>query len=123
MPDIVPPDIASIDRGSCWPMRGVIAVAVLIAFGISVGHGFVGWDDQDLITGNRNVNPPTLAGLAHHWRAPDHQLYIPVVYSVWWVLAHVPGTDAANRLSPIAFHAANVIVHLISSLIVFETLY
>ena len=72
-------------------MRAVIVGAVLLAFGISIRFGFVGWGDPEWITGNRSFNPPTLAGLSHLWRAPDHQMYVPVVRTCWWMLGHVHG--------------------------------
>lgn len=109
------------ERGSAWLMRGVIAVAVMVAFGFCIGGQFVGWDDNDLITQNAKVNPPTVAGLARLWGGPDHQMYIPVVYTAWWTLAHVPGNDAGH-LSAATFHGTNLIVHVISAWAVFEIL-
>src|SRR4051812_23880444 len=118
MPDTASPDIASIDRGSCWQMRVVIVGAVLVAFGISIRFGFVGWGDAEEIAGNRSLNPPTLAGLSHLWRHADHQMYTPVAATFWWLLAHLRGASGQAPL-PIVFHIANVIVHIAASLIVF----
>src|SRR5262249_44089281 len=47
------------------------------------------------------------------------QMYIPVVYTAWWTLAHVP---ASAGLNPVAFHAANLVVHLLSAIVVYEIL-
>ena len=96
-------------------MRAVIALAVMIGFGYSITGQFVGWDDQDLIVGNAKLNPPTLHGFAEIWRGPDHQMYIPVVYSAWWGLAHF-------GMRPAVFHAANLIMHLLSAWVVLEIL-
>src|SRR5207237_6388331 len=97
---------SAVARKSVWSLRALIAAVVLIAFGYSVTGQFVEWDDQDLIISNPNFNPPTLHSLAEHWRRPDHQMYIPVVYSAWWGLAHF-------GMKPVAFHAANVLVQLL----------
>src|SRR3954471_6534819 len=105
----------AVARKSAWPMRALIAASVVIAFGYSVTGQFVGWDDQELIVGNPNFNPPTMHGLLEHWRRADHQMYIPVVYSAWWGLAHF-------GMNPLAFHVANVVVHLLSAWVVFEIL-
>ena len=75
-----------LDRALRWPMRFVLAAAVLVAFGFSINAQFVGWDDQDLIVKNPNFNPPAVHGLVENWRRPDHQMYIPVVYTAWWTL-------------------------------------
>src|SRR6266480_4991899 len=106
---------------SSWPMRGVIALAVIISFGAALAGRFVEWDDQALITGNPHINPPSLDGLVFHWRHSDFQMYIPVVYSAWWTLAHVPAAGGTG-LNPAAFHAANLLVHVLSSIVVFEIL-
>src|SRR4051812_34055552 len=107
MPDTVP-EIASIDRGSCWPMRAAIVAAVLIAFGFSARYGFVAWGDPELITGNHSFTPPTLSSLSHIWRRPDQQMYMPVIYTAWWGLACMRGASA-NSPIPIVFHSANLL--------------
>lgn len=99
----------------------MIALAVIISFGAGLGGKFVAWDDQALITGNPHINPPTLAGLLYHWTHADFQMYIPVVYTAWWDLAHVPGSGG-QALNPAAFHAANLLVHTVSAVVVFELL-
>jgi len=102
-------------RSNRWLMRVGIALCVLISYGYSVAGRFVDWDDQDLITSNPNLSPPTLRGLVEIWRQSDHQMYIPVVYSAWWGLAHF-------GMNPHVFHAANVLVHVLSGWVVFEIL-
>ena len=56
--------LSSAENKNNWPMRAVIALAVMIGFGYSITGQFVGWDDQDLIVGNAKLNPPTLHGFA-----------------------------------------------------------
>jgi protein O-mannosyl-transferase len=98
-------------------LRGVIALAAVLAFGCALSNQFVEWDDPELITQNANFNPPTIAGLANHWMQPHDQMYIPVVYSMWWSLALFSGAP-----SSLVFHLANLLVHILSGWVVFEIL-
>src|SRR5690349_1960280 len=102
-------------REKLWPMRLLIALAVVISFGYAINGEFLGWDDWELILGNSNLNPPTVRGLMSLWRRADQQMYIPVVYSAWWGLAHL-------GMKPAAFHGANLLLHLASAMVVFQIL-
>ena len=82
-----------------WIIRLLILVAILAAFGRTFSHDFVDWDDSGLIYVNPNLNPPTLAGLAHHWNPfnPDNKgMYDPLVYTTWWGLAQGGGIGNAR---------------------------
>jgi hypothetical protein len=104
----------------------LIVIAVWITFGRTIGHEFAGgWDDGPLIVDNPLINPPTGEGLVNIWGRAHARMYIPVVYTTWWTLAHARVTDEATRgttPNPYVFHAANVIVHTLSALIVFAIL-
>jgi tetratricopeptide (TPR) repeat protein len=104
-------------RKQVWLIQALIAAVVIAAFGYSIAGQFVGWDDNDLIVNNRRVNPPTVTGFAELWRGPDHEMYIPVIYTVWWSLSHIPAAP-----NPVIFHATNVLLHLLSACIVFQIL-
>jgi tetratricopeptide (TPR) repeat protein len=113
---------------SPW-IRLLLAAAVLIVFAQTLGHDFVDWDDRALIYGNPNLNPPTLTGLARQWIPSDPNndgMYDPIVYTLWWLLAHVARTAQpdllGSTLNPAWFHAANLAVHLLTVLLVFEIL-
>jgi protein O-mannosyl-transferase len=103
---------------SSWPTRGVLLLAVLLAFGRVLGNQFVAWDDDYLILNNANLRPPTAEGLWNHWRQPHKKMYIPAVYTVWWTLAHVPAGE--QKFNSAAFHGANLLAHLLATLVVYE---
>src|ERR1700733_2755774 len=101
-------------------MRRSHAIAVvltgipLLVFVRAYGNQFLTWDDEPLIYLNSHLNPPTPAGLAWHWTHPHCDMYIPMVYTAWWVIAHIGGTSFA-----LWFHIANLVVHLCSVYLVF----
>src|SRR5208282_4805265 len=114
---------------SLWPIRLLLLVAILLAYGRSVGNDFVDWDDSQLIYNNPNLNPPTAMGLLHHWnpRSPDNTgMYDPLVFTVWWGLAHGAQLDSPDllgaKLNPMVFHAANLVVHWLTTCLVVEIL-
>lgn len=92
-----------------------ISIVVLILFARTVAFEFVAWDDNDLIWGNSLVNPPAWTGFAGSWAAPHENLYVPVTYNLWWMLARlghwVGGPHPLNALPPWPYHAANVLIH------------
>jgi len=100
----------------------LILLAVLAVFGRVLGNEFVDWDDPQLIWQNPNFNPPTIAGLAHHWNPTDPanvSMYMPVINTTWWLLAHV--ADPQWRAG--MFHAASLLAHLLSALLVMRILW
>lgn len=104
-----------------WPqwIRCLIVVAVVAAAdGLIVRNGFVGWDDPHTIYENYRVTPPTLAGLAASWRAPQGDLYIPVTYTVWWCVSagcHLFDLGGSG-LPAVGFHLASLLIHMLAGL-------
>jgi len=98
----------------------VIIVAVLLVFAPAAMFEFVEWDDNQLITGNPYVVPPTLGGALTAWQKPYQHLYIPLTYNAWALLASAgdPG-GAAGMPNPYLFHTANIILHLGSALLLY----
>lgn len=88
-------------------------------------HGFV-WDDADNVEKNPYLNPATLSNLTHFWQEPYENLYVPLTYTVWAAIARsteLPKTVGPGpRLSPRPFHIANLIFHLLGTLVVFTIL-
>jgi protein O-mannosyl-transferase len=110
-------------------MRLLLLAAILLAFGRILANDFVDWDDGRLIYDNPNITQGTLAGLAHEWNwrnANTFNLYDPLVYTTWWLLAHAAKIQTPDALgatiNPQIFHAANLIVHWLSACIVLEIL-
>ncbi len=110
------------------PWSGLILLFTCVAFSPLFTSDFTNIDDLQTIADNPRLNPPTLASLLDFWdpRKPQMDLYVPVTYTVWsavaWI-AWVPTPDAAGiHLNSWMFHGANVALHALSALIVFQVL-
>jgi tetratricopeptide (TPR) repeat protein len=107
-------------------IRLLLLAATLIAFGGLYSADFTSWDDPVTTASNPHLNPPTLSGLAYHWRTPEYGLYIPITYTGWWLIAQVaqvtPPDPRGISLNPSIFHLANVLLHALNALIVFSIL-
>jgi protein O-mannosyl-transferase len=89
--------------------------------------GFLLWDDDLNVTGNPQLDPPSFSNVARFWTAPYLKLYIPLVYTIWALVAGFtpPGTDPATgapALDPRYFHLLNLGLHLLAVLVVFRIL-
>jgi hypothetical protein len=104
----------------------LLASVTVIAFSPVFLAGFVRWDDHVLITQNPTMNPPTWASLRTWWTTPHEGLYTPVAYTVWGLIASVARGPADLQtgvsLRPFPFHAANLLVHLITAAVVYRLL-
>jgi len=107
-------------------LRLLLAVVVLATFAPLCTADFTNWDDPATIWDNPRLNPPTLDNMLYYWTHANMDLYAPVTYTVWAILAwiaQVPTPDALGiRLNPWIFHTANVLLHLGSALAAFELL-
>src|SRR2546423_1380489 len=101
-------------RAARWRLirwRLIVVFATLIAFSPVVHHEFGGWDDEQNLTRNPELNPPTLSAVAKYWRGSKFDLYVPVTWTVWSALASAgyvtdaPAPDA--HLNPYLFHTTN----------------
>jgi Flp pilus assembly protein TadD len=107
-----------------WPL--VIALAIVAVFGQIVGFDFVWFDDQIHILQNPNLNPLTLDSYMSFWTKQYQQLYIPVSYTIFALLAlvspHLPGKSIASPegvFNPHVFHAASLLLHIANSLLIY----
>jgi len=85
------------------------------------------WDDDTNIHRNPLYSPLCWSSVALFWKGPFQQLYIPVTYSVWAFLVALSRLLAGTGLSvgpinPVLFHGANLLVHLLSTSMVFVIL-
>lgn len=89
---------------------------VVLAFARVCTHEFSNWDDPLNVTANPHLYGQTLAGLGAFWRHAYASLYIPLTYTVWWVLCGMARVDtpdiAAITLNPYVFHTANLLLHV-----------
>jgi len=103
----------------------VLILVVCIVFARVCGFEFIAWDDQFTIAGNPHLLQPTAESLLQIWKSPDPGLYIPLTYTVWWMLAmiaRVSLADGSTGLNPWIFHSANLLVHLAGVLLLFALL-
>lgn len=99
-------------------------VLTLLVFSPVLGHRFIeSWDDAEAITENADYNPPRFSNLLHYWvPPPKREFYVPVTYTLWGLLAMVVRHTTADGkviFIPIWFHAANLVAHAISAVLVF----
>ena len=102
----------------------LLALITFLVFCPVLKCQFVGfWDDEDKITANRDYHPPRLWKLTHYWVPPPHEtFYVPVTYSIYGLLAMAaqrPLAAGIADLSPAVFHAANLLAHVASAVLVF----
>jgi len=98
-------------------------IAAAIVFGPVVGYRFVGWDDDIHVYQNPYLSPPTLAHALQFWKGPHQALYMPVTFSAWSLITYLsqPADTRAGRtvFAPGVFHAANLLVHVLTVLAVY----
>lgn len=109
-----------------WVAPAILVFAILVTFGSVCAHEFTNWDDKLNVTYNPHLNPPTLGGLVYFWEHPYAHEYIPLSYTVWWLLAQVARVETPDAagiwLNPYIFHTANLLLHLGVSLLVYRLL-
>jgi hypothetical protein len=115
-------------RRLAW-IRLLLLGIILLVFGRILTNDFVNWDDNPLIYSNPNIANPTFGGLLQQWNPKNEhnsEMYDPLVYTVWWSLAHVAQVESpdflGSKLNPYVYHAANLLVHWLSACIVLEIL-
>lgn len=100
--------------------RVAIALAILLTFWPVLGHEFGGWDDEMNLTGNKDFNPPSPGGVLRYWQRPAFDIYAPLTFTAWGAISTLAWRG--DHLIPMPFHAANLLVHLLASLIAFNLL-
>lgn len=93
-------------------------------------HDFVGWDDDVNVYQNPHLAPVTTGSVLHLWRHSYSFLYVPLTYTTWAAIAsfaHLPPHLATpggegSTLNPHAFHAVNLLLHIVNVLLVFVIL-
>ena len=84
-----------------WPWVLAAALAAVLTFAPTLGHGFVNWDDPDLIL----ENPRVTAGAPLEALSPGGHAWLPVRDLAWSLTWRLAGP------SPLAFHLLNVACH------------
>ena len=92
--------------------------------------GFVRWDDGLHVYGNPYLHPASAAHLIGLWSGPYRYLYVPVSYTLYWLLAHAAQLPAPVQaadgnwvdMNPRVFHGANLLLHAANVVLVFVLL-
>lgn len=109
-------------------LAALLALAVTLAVFLPVAHfGYVDWDDTIHICDNPYLNPVTFPHVLHFWQKPYHNLFVPLSYTVYALLAllaRLPAPIVGPRGEPVfynphVFHLANLILHLVNVLLVY----
>src|SRR5438132_9926071 len=102
-------------RADALAAAGLI-VLMFAAFAPALRNDFVGWDDEQTIVHNPWLNPPTGESLARAWREPRMDLWAPLTYTTWWLVAQIAPGD------PRAFHGLDLLLHAAAVACVFALL-
>ncbi|MCC6423061.1 MAG: tetratricopeptide repeat protein [Phycisphaerales bacterium] len=111
--------------GRAWLPLILCLLLALVAMGGVCVNDFTSWDDPHTLAFNPWIIDPSIQSLIHYWQQPAMDLYIPVTYSLWVVVAAVGRWFADAPLSgpnPHLFHALNLLVHLVCAGLVFALL-
>jgi len=95
----------------------LLVVAILATYAPAFHAQFLRWDDEEFIYHDPHLNPPDLSGLEWHWKNPEVGIYTPVTYTIWWLLARLPG-----GIRPLPYHLTSVAAHCLASSMVFVIL-
>ncbi|HLL89972.1 MAG TPA: tetratricopeptide repeat protein [Tepidisphaeraceae bacterium] len=103
----------------------LVAMSLLV-FGRTIGFDFVNWDDNDNLYRNPFFNPPTWDGLTFFWTHSYKQFYLPLTYTVWWILSKFATLSVPDEkgiwLNPSVFHLTNVALHAASVVLAWQVL-
>jgi tetratricopeptide (TPR) repeat protein len=118
----VPPATATCPRWQVPLAVFLLAALTLVVFHRIVSHDFIELDDPDLLYQNPAMYKPLAQSLAWNWTHVRLRLYTPVPYDAWVLVAAVAKEqhpDGSIGLRPGYFHAASILVHIISAVLVF----
>lgn len=99
-----------------------IVTAVLLSLWPLLRCEFTSRDDPLTVSENSLLKPPSVRGVLRYWTGSAWELYTPMTYTVWSAVALLtpqpvrPGQ--AYALSPLPFHATNLVFHVLTALII-----
>jgi tetratricopeptide (TPR) repeat protein len=99
---------------------GAIVLVTALALSPILLAGYLCFDDFQHILENPNLQSTSVGGLLAFWTRPYFALYIPLTYSLWWLLsAPVHLLGATLQQSAWVFHGLNLLLHLGNTVLVF----
>lgn len=107
----------------------VVTLVVAATYGRAVSFEFVLWDDDVNIVTNPHLRESLPDAIGYFWTHAYESLWIPLTYTSWAILAslaQLSKSDVANWSSDLIdpvfnaawFHAANLVVHIVATLLV-----
>ena len=84
----------------------------------ALDYGFLLFDDNRHISSNTLITQPGFANLIKFWTGTFFDLFVPVVYTVWWTLSWI-SQSLWGELRPGLFHGANLTIHITNSILVY----
>ena len=95
-------------------LGAILVVLVAFVYGPTLSNGFI-WDDDQYVEENPTLQ--SLHGLHDIWfKLGAVPQYYPLVHTSFWIETHLWG------LHPLGFHAVNLILHAISTVLVWRLL-
>ncbi|QDT93240.1 tetratricopeptide repeat protein [Gimesia algae] len=116
----------NVDQRSLLKVAFLFLVLLLLVFSRCLAYPLLDWDDEMHLTQNPNLNPVTLSSLGKIWSEPYEGLYIPLSYTFFageTAITRLLGGQNQDELSPYLFHAGNLCLHLINSLLIYQILF
>jgi hypothetical protein len=109
-----------------WPLL-ILLLAVAVTYFRIFSAGFVVFDDDFQVYANPFLNPPTLESVARFWEHAYKELYVPLAYTIFAVIArfaevpaHVDSSIGHTvSLAPTAFHVVSLALHLANAWLCF----
>ena len=111
-----------------WAWGLLVCLLALIVFLPALRFPFFPfWDDDIHVHANPHLATLSWSGIRAFWSGPYQQLYIPLTYSAWAGLAAMSRwwdglPITAGALNAAWFHGANVVMHAVSTALVFVLL-
>jgi len=101
----------------------LICLSGFAVFSKGLFYPFV-FDDYRHLVENPAYHPPSWTALLSFWKGFYFEMYLPMVYSVWFALVKLSDWVAGAmgkppELLPVVFHSANLGVHLANGWLVF----
>jgi protein O-mannosyl-transferase len=97
-------------------LSGII-ILTLIIYLVTLKNGFTNWDDNILITDNRDIKDLSFSGIVKIFSSFYQHAYDPLRIISYSFIYYFFG------LSPAAFHSANILFHLINIILVYVFIY
>lgn len=90
-----------------------VAFVAALVYARTVAFDFLVWDDDQHVSANARLDPPTLETLRSFWSAPFLGLYVPLSYTLFWLESWI--TDGPD---PRVYHAVSVLLHAANAALV-----